>query len=80
MSGRSRPPARLRDERPGGLLRFALVVASVLLAGCMVGPNYKRPPVVQPDGFKSQTVEPSAAPPIVAPSGGGSIASPSSIG
>ena len=27
---------------------------SVVLAGCMVGPDYKRPPVVQPAGFKSQ--------------------------
>ena len=29
------------------------MVLSVLACGCMVGPNYKRPPVVQPDGFKS---------------------------
>ena len=34
-------------------MRLALVAVCVQLAGCMVGPNYKRPPVVQPDGFKS---------------------------
>ena len=46
-------------------LSVAIVVASLPLAGCMVGPNYKRPPVVQPGGFKSQTVnEPS--PPMAA--------------
>jgi multidrug efflux system outer membrane protein len=45
------------------VLRFALVAASLQLAGCMVGPDYKRPPVVQPDGFKSQTVS-QPAPPI----------------
>jgi multidrug efflux system outer membrane protein len=27
----------------------------MLLAGCMVGPNYKRPPLVPPAAFKSQT-------------------------
>jgi multidrug efflux system outer membrane protein len=32
----------------------ALVALNVLLAGCTVGPNYKRPPVVEPEGFKSQ--------------------------
>jgi multidrug efflux system outer membrane protein len=34
---------------------LALVAVCVQLAGCMVGPNYKRPPVAQPEGFKSQT-------------------------
>jgi multidrug efflux system outer membrane protein len=29
------------------------LLVSVLTAGCMVGPNYKRPPVVQPAAFKS---------------------------
>jgi multidrug efflux system outer membrane protein len=37
----------------------------VLAAGCMVGPNYKRPPVVQPDGFKSQATNGDA--PLIAP-------------
>jgi outer membrane protein, multidrug efflux system len=48
--------------------RLALVTLlglSVLVAGCMVGPNYKRPPVVQPDGFKSQAANGDA--PLVAP-------------
>jgi multidrug efflux system outer membrane protein len=30
-----------------------LIVSSLLAAACMVGPNYKRPPMAQPDGFKS---------------------------
>ena len=34
-------------------MRIALAAACLQLAGCMVGPDYKRPPVVQPDGFKS---------------------------
>ena len=41
----------------------ALAAASLPLAGCMVGPDYVRPPVVQPEGFKSQTVN-QPAPPI----------------
>jgi outer membrane protein, multidrug efflux system len=39
------------------------VAACVQLAACMVGPDYKRPPVVQPDGFKSQVLG-QPAPPI----------------
>jgi outer membrane protein, multidrug efflux system len=42
-----------------------LMVLSVLTVGCMVGPNYKRPPVVQPDGFKSQAANGDA--PLIAP-------------
>jgi len=38
------------------------VVLSVLLAGCTVGPDYKRPPVIQPEGFKSQVVNADAGP------------------
>lgn len=37
----------------------------MLLAGCMVGPDYTRPPVLQPDGFKSQAANADA--PLVAP-------------
>ena len=37
------------------LMRFVLVIVTLQLAGCMVGPNYKRPPVVQPPGFKSES-------------------------
>jgi multidrug efflux system outer membrane protein len=43
-------------------VRVVLAVAALQLAGCMVGPDYKRPPVAQPDGFKSQTVSTSAPP------------------
>ena len=50
MSGHSSPKARV--EANGGALS-ALLLLSVLLPGCMVGPDYKRPPVVQPDRFKS---------------------------
>ena len=47
------------------LLCAGLIGASLQLTGCMVGPAYRRPPVVQPDGFKSQTVN-EPAPPIAA--------------
>ena len=29
-----------------------VVIASLLLSGCAVGPNYKRPPVTVPDGYR----------------------------
>jgi multidrug efflux system outer membrane protein len=32
----------------------ALATASALAAGCTVGPNYKRPPVVAPEAFRGQ--------------------------
>jgi multidrug efflux system outer membrane protein len=46
-----------------------LIVSSLLTAGCMVGPNYKRPPVAQPDGFKSSrdSAAANADAPLVAP-------------
>jgi multidrug efflux system outer membrane protein len=50
------------------MTRLALagfVILSVLASGCMVGPNYKRPPVVQPDGFKSEATNGDA--PLIAP-------------
>src|SRR5712675_1549342 len=59
LSVRLRPAPHLRIERRGSrgaLLWLAVVAACLQLAGCMVGPDYKRPPVVQPDGFKSQAV------------------------
>lgn len=66
MSDRSRPIARRRNEGGGAplaLARLALLGASLPLAACMVGPNYKRPPVVPPAAFKSQAIgEP--APPV----------------
>ena len=43
----------------------ALLMLSVAISGCMVGPDYKRPPVVQPAGFKSTTASGDA--PLVAP-------------
>jgi len=40
---------------------FALVVAiAPFTAACLVGPNYKRPPVDAPDAFRDQTAPPSA--------------------
>src|ERR1700681_3683348 len=39
--------------RPGCFSLAAVAVATVTVAGCMVGPKYTRPPVEQPAGFKS---------------------------
>jgi multidrug efflux system outer membrane protein len=36
-----------------GCVLAVLMVASVTMAGCLVGPKYARPPVEQPAGFKS---------------------------
>ncbi len=33
---------------------FALLFASLVLAGCAVGPNYQRPPITTPDAFRGQ--------------------------
>ena len=66
MSDRSRPVAPPRNEGRRGplvLARWALVGASLPLAGCMVGPNYKRPPLVPPAAFKSQATS-EATPPM----------------
>ncbi|HMF62406.1 MAG TPA: efflux transporter outer membrane subunit [Vicinamibacterales bacterium] len=41
------------------------MAACLQVAGCMVGPDYKRPPVVQPEGFKSQAAKGDA--PLIAP-------------
>jgi multidrug efflux system outer membrane protein len=35
-----------------GMRRFAAIVLVVLLSGCKVGPNYKRPVVVTPDQYR----------------------------
>jgi multidrug efflux system outer membrane protein len=40
----------------------AALLASVCVAGCTVGPNYKRPPVDAPDAFRGQTAPPPASP------------------
>jgi multidrug efflux system outer membrane protein len=64
LSGRlSRQPSR----RTYVLVAPALLTVSVLLAGCMVGPNYKRPPVAQPASFKSQAADATAAATPIAP-------------
>ncbi len=66
MSDRSRPIPRRGDEgRARALLlgRLALLAAGLPLAGCMAGPNYKRPPLLPPESFKSQAIS-APAPPI----------------
>src|SRR5262249_24922241 len=50
-------PARARGA--AGVRARALVAAAVLLAGCTVGPDYKRPPVQVPAAFRGG--EPGAA-------------------
>jgi len=47
---------RLAEEQPWNRRRVALpalLTLSVALAGCMVGPDYKRPPLETPASFKS---------------------------
>ena len=39
--------------------RVALALALLGLAGCTMGPNYKRPPIATPDQFRGQ--QPAAA-------------------
>jgi multidrug efflux system outer membrane protein len=41
----------------------ALLLASVLLAGCAVGPDYHRPPVSAPDTFRSEAAPEAQVPP-----------------
>jgi multidrug efflux system outer membrane protein len=62
LSSRSSHKARIDVN---GARRPAFILVSLLLAGCTVGPDYKRPPVIQPDGFKSQAV--SADAPLISP-------------
>jgi outer membrane protein, multidrug efflux system len=45
-----------------GVTLAALACVCVFVAGCMVGPNYKRPPVEQPLQFKSDATGASAPP------------------
>jgi outer membrane protein, multidrug efflux system len=58
------------------VLPFALAAAS-LLAGCAVGPNYKRPPITSPAQFRGQENSDNAAP---AGSTSGAATSPASPG
>jgi multidrug efflux system outer membrane protein len=41
--------------------RPALAVVALLLVGCTVGPDYKRPPIVAPSTFRGDTAAPGAA-------------------
>jgi outer membrane protein, multidrug efflux system len=45
-----------------GVTFAALACVCVFVAGCMVGPNYKRPPIPQPLQFKSDGIGASAPP------------------
>ncbi len=38
-----------------GIVAIAVVVVSTLTAGCLVGPNYKRPSATPPDAFRDAT-------------------------
>src|SRR5438128_11813683 len=53
-------PQRHRSHR--GILRVAGVLSMVLLAGCAVGPNYKRPVVQVPQTFRSPNPAPAPEP------------------
>jgi NodT family efflux transporter outer membrane factor (OMF) lipoprotein len=47
------PPRKTRPLRPArASARIAGLLAASMLAGCLVGPNYKRPPVETPSAFK----------------------------
>jgi NodT family efflux transporter outer membrane factor (OMF) lipoprotein len=47
------PPRKTRPLRPArASARIAGLLAASMLAGCLVGPNYKRPPVETPPAFK----------------------------
>jgi multidrug efflux system outer membrane protein len=53
----------MSSRRP--LAVAALLISSVVLGGCMVGPNYTRPPIETPASFKSQATDGDA--PLIAP-------------
>lgn len=64
MSGRWHLKS-LAEDQPWHRRRVALtalLTLSVALAGCMVGPNYVRPPLETPGSFKSQADSHSAPP------------------
>ena len=70
MSRRSRLKTRLGASARVGFRQFlgrlqvlaALSTVSVIAAGCMVGPDYVRPNIEQPAGFKSEPAGEAAAP------------------
>ena len=43
--------------RPSNLKKFLLFAVALSLAGCAVGPNYKRPAVNAPTGFRGATTD-----------------------
>src|SRR5262245_31234777 len=49
LAGEGRVRAKHTRHRPV----FTALAAAVLLSGCMVGPDYQRPPVETPDVFRS---------------------------
>ena len=55
----SLPPAanriKIHSLRAAGAA-IAMAAAAVLVSGCAVGPNYKRPPVITPESFRFETV------------------------
>jgi multidrug efflux system outer membrane protein len=46
---------------PGSSRIVAGVVGAALLAGCAIGPDYKRPPVAEPDTFRGQAAAEAAS-------------------
>ena len=57
---RSRQPASPSDNRGPGHKWSLVVVAFLLLAGCTVGPKYRKPPVAVPDVYRG--LDPNAGP------------------
>jgi multidrug efflux system outer membrane protein len=56
-------------------MRTALVLATIgALSGCLLGPNYERPPVDLPERFNAQTAATSTSPAAMAPAGALGIA------
>jgi len=56
-----------RCRLPSFLKRGVPALLAVCFAGCLVGPDYKRPPVAQPQAFKSPPAEPASTAPAIAP-------------
>jgi multidrug efflux system outer membrane protein len=56
--------------RRANLATIALLGLACALSGCMVGPNYKRPPVVAPARFKSQATSQPSSQPTTSPAAG----------
>ena len=51
-----------RTAKSAGRALVGTMLAGVLLAGCAVGPNYKRPPITSPAQFRGQENSANAAP------------------